>query len=342
MSALVATILVVLIGSGLCSGSEIALLSVPSVRARQLAEAGGKRALALREIKEHIARPIAAIVVLNNVFNIVGSIAVGTTATAVFGQRWVGVVSGVLTFLIIVFAEIAPKTLGERYSEPVALWAALPVRALTLVLTPLVVVLEVLMRPLTRGERMPTTNEAEIRLLASIGRSEGVIEEHEVEMIQRVFQLNDHVARDLMTPRTMVTWLDADRRLADARDEILASEHSRIVVAEGDLDRIVGVALKHDLVSALLEGLDTTVGERARPVQAVPWLVRADKLLQQFRHEREHLVFVVDEHGGTLGVVTLEDVVEVLTGPIFDETDHRADLRDFARARARHGSRPST
>jgi CBS domain containing-hemolysin-like protein len=335
MGTLVGTVLVVLIGSGLCSGSEIALLSVPAVRARQLAEDGGKRARALLAIKQHIARPIAAIVVLNNVFNIVGSIAVGSVAIAVYGERWVGVVSGVLTFLIILFSEIAPKTLGERYAEPVALWVAVPVRALTTLLTPLVVVFEVLMRPLTRGERAPSISEAEIRLLAGIGRSEGVIEEDELEMIQRVFQLNDRLARDLMTPRTAVTWLDADRQLGDAADDILASEHSRIVIAEGDLDRTVGVVFKHDLLAALLRDPGTaTFAEYARSVEAVPWLVRADDLLLRFRHQREHLALVIDEYGGTMGVVTLEDVIEVLTGPIIDETDRRPDLRDYARARA--------
>jgi CBS domain containing-hemolysin-like protein len=335
MGTLVGTVLVVLIGSGLCSGSEIALLSVPAVRARQLAEDGGKRARALMAIKQHIARPVAAIVVLNNVFNIVGSIAVGSLAISVYGERWVGVVSGVLTFLIILFAEIAPKTLGERYAEPIALWVAVPVRALTTLLTPLVVVFEVLMRPLTRGERAPSISEAEIRLLAGIGRSEGVIEDDELEMIQRVFQLNDLSARDLMTPRTAVTWLDADLQLSDAADAILASEHSRIVIAEGDLDRTVGVAFKHDLLAALLRDPGVaTLADNARPVEAVPWLVAADDLLERFRHHREHLVIVIDEYGGTMGVVTLEDVIEVLTGPIIDETDRRPDLRHYARARA--------
>jgi CBS domain containing-hemolysin-like protein len=342
LGTLIVSVLVVLIGSGLCSGTETALLSVPSVRARQLAEHGGNRARALLAIKQHIARPIAAIVVLNNVFNIVGSIVVGAVATTTFGSQWVGVVSGVLTFLIILFAEILPKTLGERYAEQVALGVAIPIRGLTTLLTPIVVLLEVLMRPLTRGDRGPSTNEAEIRLLAGIGRAEGVIEDDEVEMIQRVFQLNDRMARELMSPRIAVTWLDADTPVAEARADILASEHTRILVASGDLDNVVGIALKHELLAALLDDATATVGQLARPVEAVPWLARADDLLRQFRHGREHLVLVIDEYGGMLGVVTLEDVVEVLTGPIVDETDRRADLRDYARTRARQRIHPRT
>jgi len=339
MTLLVTSILTVIVGSALCSGSETALLSVPVVRARQLAESGGTRERALLAIEQDLARPISAIVVMNNVFNIVGSIFVGNVAAHAFGSAWVGVISGVLTFLVILFGEIMPKTLCERHAERVAVWVALPVRALTTALTPLVVVFETLMRPVTRGERPQSTNEAEIRLLARIGRVEGIIEEDEAEMIQRVFQLNDRSARELMTPRTAVTWLEAQRPIAEAREDILASEHSRILVAEGHLDRVVGVALKHDLLAALLDdAAGTTVGLRARPVHVVPWLARADDLLELFRNRREHLMVVADEHGGVMGVVTLEDVIEVITGEIVDETDRRPDLRKYARSRRRtHG-----
>lgn len=340
MGTLTAAILVVLVGSALCSGSEVALLTVSPVRVRQLAEAGGRRAQALARIKEHIARPIAAIVVLNNIFNIVGSIWVGTVAAREFGESWVGVVSGVLTFLVILFAEIMPKTLAERHAQAVALAVAVPVRWLTTLLTPLVWLFDTLMRPLTRGERAPSTNEAEIRLLARIGRSEGVIEDDELVMLQRVFQLNDRTARDLMTPRTAVTWLDAGISLAAARPDILDSEHSRILVADGDLDQVVGLAFRTDLLRALLEEDDhITIGQIATEVDAVPWLARADELLERFRRQRAHLALVVDEYGGTLGVVSLEDVIEVLTGPIVDETDRRPDLRRYARARARRALR---
>lgn len=335
MLTLAATVLVVLIGSALCSGTETALLSINDVRAQQLAESGSRRARTLAHVKANLARPISAIVVLNNIFNIVGSIAVGRVAANEFGDAWVGVVSGVLTFLVILFAEILPKTLAERYAERVSLWVAIPVRALTTVLTPLVVLFEWVMSPLTRGDRAPSTNEAEIRLLADMGRTEGMLEHDEVEMIKRVFQLNDRIADELMTPRTAVTWIDGSRTIQAAREEILASEHSRIVVADGDLDHVTGVALKDELLVALLDPSDATVGSLVREVDAVPWLIPADELLQRFRDRQEHLVIVVDEYGGTSGVVTLEDVIEVLTGPIVDETDRRADLRGYARARAR-------
>jgi CBS domain containing-hemolysin-like protein len=337
MGVLAATVLVVLLGSGLCSGSEAALLSVSEIRARQLAEDGSRRGRALLAIKQRIGRPLAAIVVLNNVFNIVGSITVGAVAAAVLGQAWVGVVSAILTFLVILFSEILPKTLAERHAEQVSLWVALPIRGLTALLTPLVVLFELLMRPVTRGPRPPTTSEREIRLLAHIGRREGLIEADEAEMIQRVFQLNDLAAKELMTPRTGVSWLDADKPVAAVKAEILAAPHSRIVVAEGDLDRVVGIALKHELLTALLEGTGTAVRDHVRPVEAVPWLLRADDLLERFHRLRARLLLVLDEHGGTMGVVTLEDVLGVLAGEFPDEADPQVQERDRrARRRRRH------
>jgi Mg2+/Co2+ transporter CorB len=178
MGALIAAVLVVLIGSALCSGTETALLSVPEIRVRQLADDGGRSARALVGIKQRIARPISAIVVLNNIFNIVGSIAVGTIAADVFGDRWVGVVSGVLTFLVILFAEIMPKTLGERYAERASLAVAIPVRWLTAVMTPLVVVLEVAHAPAHQGRaRAIDQRGGDPHPRPSGARSEGVLED---------------------------------------------------------------------------------------------------------------------------------------------------------------------
>lgn len=331
MVTLTLAVLGVLLGSALCSASEIALLTVAPVRAQQLAAAGGRRARALLTVRGNVARPIVAIVIVNNVCNIGGSIAVGMLATQHFGERSVGVVSAALTFLIVLFAEIAPKTFAERHAERVALAVALPVKAGTTLLLPMVVLFETLMRPMTGGDRGPTTNEDEIQLLAGIGHQEGVIEQDELEMLRQVFELNDHLAEQLMTPRTAVTWLDASRSLTEATADILASEHSRIVVADGGLDAVVGVALKHELLAGLLSDPGRTVGSFAREVVAVPGLVRADDLLRTFRQSRRHLAVVVDEWGGTAGVVTLEDVVEVLTGPVVDETDRRPDLRSHAR-----------
>lgn len=331
-------VLAVLSASAACSCSEVALFSVPALKVRQLAQSGRPAALALLKIRQNMARPIATIVVLNNIANIVGSIVVATVATRMLGDRWLGLISGVLTLLIIVGGEIVPKTLGERYAEPVALAVAQPVTLLTLLLTPLTWLVLQLTAPFTRGRSSFTTNEDEIRLLTEIGGEEGMIEARESEMIQRVFTLNDMPAWELMTPRVALTYLDDDLTLDEARAEIIASPHSRIIVMGEDVDDVIGIALKDELLTALVEGQGSRpVRDFVREVDFLPESVHADKLLRYFQDSHRHLAVVVDEYGGVEGVVTLEDVLETLTGEIVDETDRTADMRAAARQRALGG-----
>jgi CBS domain containing-hemolysin-like protein len=334
MTELLIAVLVVILGSALCSGTEAALFSVPVIKVRQLAASGTPAARVLLQIRENMSRPIATIVVLNNVFNIVGSIVVGGIAAVVLGDQWLGVFSALLTLAVIIGSEIIPKTLGERYAEPISLAAARPVMGLTLLMLPIVWTIERIVSPITRGPPRSATNEAEIQLLAQIGQQEGSIERDEAALIQRVFRLNDVTAGSLMTPRVGITYLHGDERLGEASPRIMESPHSRILVIGDSIDDILGVALKDQLLIALIE--DKThmlVSEYAKPPHFVPDMVKADKLLATFQGRQEHLAVVVDEFGGVAGVVTLEDVLEVLTGDIMDETDQVANLQEWARQR---------
>ena len=332
MLALIIVVTVVLFGSAFCSGTETALLSISPIKVRQLAQSKRPAALALAGIRLRINRPIATIVILNNIFNIVGSIMIGSLTSKVLDDAWLGVVSGVLTFLIIVFGEIVPKTLCQLYAEPVCLFVAIPVKFLTIIFTPLVWLVENVTSPFVRGKNIPTTNEAEIKFLTNIGFQEGVIEDDEAEMIQRVFQLNDLNASDLMSPRIIVTYLKGDRTLTECQSEIIKSQHTRILVIGETIDDVTGLVLKDELLTATIEGNgDRQINTLQRTVHFVPETNRADKLLKVFQENREHLAVVLDEYGGMAGVVTLEDVLEVLTGEIVDETDRNVDLQEIAR-----------
>ncbi|NEP16798.1 MAG: HlyC/CorC family transporter [Leptolyngbya sp. SIO4C1] len=336
MIELAIAVLVVLFGSALCSGTEAALLSIPLLKARQIAHNRNPAAIALLAIRERVNRPIATIVILNNIFNIVGSIVIGRIAASVFGDAMLGIFSAVLTFLIILFAEIVPKTLGERYAERIGLLVALPVRTLTLICTPIILMLERLTAPLVEGNQRPITNEAEIKLLAMLGYQEGLIEDDEAEMIQKVFRLNDMSAADIMTPRVAITFLYGEDILADVQKEVINSQHTRIIIIGEDLDHVLGVALKAELLAGLVQGNgQAQVQTFMRQARYVPETERADRLLKTFQTAREHLMIVVDEYGGVSGVVTLEDVLEVLTGEIVDETDRNVDLQALARQRRR-------
>ncbi|MEA5596795.1 hemolysin family protein [Rivularia sp. UHCC 0363] len=332
MLQLILVVILVISGSAVCSGIEASLFSVSTLKVRQLAQSKNPSAIALLAIRENMNRPIATIVVLNNVFNIVGSILTGNIARTVLGDVWLGVFSGILTFLIIIFAEIVPKTIGERYAEPIALFIALPIAALTLIFTPLVWVLENVTAPFTKGKKQPTTNKAEIMLLADIAHQEGIIERDEAQMIQRVFQLNELTAADLMTPRTILTYLRGNLTLEEAKTDIIASQHTRIIVINETIDEVIGVALKQNLLTAMVEGRKTQkIGTLTRKVGFVPETIRADRLMRNFLEAREHLAVVVDEYGNVSGVITLEDVLEVITGEIVDETDKTIDLQAIAR-----------
>jgi CBS domain containing-hemolysin-like protein len=334
MFELVTAVLVIIVGSALCSGSEAALFSVPIVKVRQLAEADVPAAHTLLRIRENMSRPIATIVILNNVFNIVGSIAVGTIAAHQLGSDWMGIFSALLTLAVIIGSEIVPKTIGERFADTIALFIARPVALLTMLMLPLVWSIERLVSPITRGPIRPVTNEAEIQLLAQIGQQEGSIQGDEALLIQRAFRLNDLTAGMVMTPRVILTYVTANLTLAEARQRIIESSHSRILVIGDSIDDVKGLIFKTEFLLALVEGRDEQpLTCLLRDVQFVPETVRTDKLLTLFQESHEHLAVVVDEFGGVAGVVTLEDVLEVLTGEIVDETDRVADMQEWARQR---------
>ena len=335
MLMLLIAIGVVLLSSAICSGSEAALFSVPIVKVRRMVQSNRPGAQTLLSIREQMNRPIATIVILNNIANIVGTSVVVIVATNVLGNQWVGLVSGILTFLVILFSEIIPKTVGERYSEQIAVIIARPVAGLTRILTPLVWCIEKITNPLTAGGNSFTTDEAEIKLLAKMGQEAGTIEDDEFEMLRKIFDLNDMTAADLMTPRVVMTYLKSDLTLAEAKEDILNSPHSRIIVIGETPDQVIGVALKTELLAGIIEGeLDQSISNFTHKVHFVLGRKRANQLLSIFQQTRQHLAVVVDEYGGVSGVVTLEDVLEVLTGPLVDETDTVVDMQEFARTQS--------
>lgn len=335
MIQLAIVVLIIIIGSAVCSGAEAALLSVPLLKAKQLTQTRpSPSAIALLSIRQRISRPLATIVVLNNIFNIVGSLIVGRLAAVQLDSVGLGIFSAALTFCIILFGEILPKTIGERYAETIGLLVAIPVRAITLVFAPVIWLLEHITAPLTKGSKGPITDEAEIKLLTMLGYQEGLIEDDEAEMIDRVFRLNDLKAADIMTPRVAITFISGEAVLQEIQGEIISSQHTRILVIGENLDHVVGVALKAELLTALVQGHgEAKIKDIMRQVHYVPDTERTDRLIKTFQSLREHLMVVVDEYGGVSGVVTLEDTLEVLTGEIVDETDRNVDLQAFARQR---------
>ena len=314
-------VLVVLLGSALCSGVEAALLTVSPIRVHELAArerpvAGARR---LAQLRKRLGRTLSALVIANNGFNIFGSLMLGGYAAWVFEQRDISgaalpVFSVGLTVLVILLGEILPKALGSRLALPVALASAPLLHWLGLALRPLVLLLE-RMLPAITAEAELSTNEEEIRLLARLGSQKGEIEADEAAMIGKVFQLNDLTARDLMTPRVAAPTLDGGLSIEAQRAQLMSNNDPWWVVLGDQVDKVLGVASRERVLTALLEnrGLLTPV-DLCEPVEYVPEMIRADRLLTGFRRDSSGVRVVVDELGGFVGVIGAESVLAVLAG----------------------------
>ena len=314
-------VLVVLLGSALCSGVEAALLTVNPIRVHELAArerpvAGARR---LAQLRKRLGRTLSALVIANNGFNIFGSLMLGGYAAWVFEQRNISgaalpVFSVGLTVLVILLGEILPKALGSRLALPVALASAPLLHWLGLALRPLVLLLE-RMLPAITAEAELSTNEEEIRLLARLGSQKGEIEADEAAMIGKVFQLNDLTARDLMTPRVAAPTLDGGLSIEAQRAQLMSNNDPWWVVLGDQVDKVLGVASRERVLTALLEnrGLLTPV-DLCEPVEYVPEMIRADRLLTGFRRDSSGVRVVVDEFGGFVGVIGAESVLAVLAG----------------------------
>jgi CBS domain containing-hemolysin-like protein len=324
--------LVIICLSFLASSMEAALFSVTPLQVERMVKselAGSRR---LQNNKEHISDSIIAIVILNNLSNIAGSIGLGALAVEIFGQLWVGVFSAVLTFIIIILGEVVPKTIGERHAASYARHTSHAVMFLRILLYPVIWMIRLFTRPETTGNARNTITEEEIALLAGMSHRHGNILAIENKLIRNALNLDTVLARDIMTPRTVVFALQASNSLTECSDELYTAPVSRIPVYDEDLDDIRGIVHLRTLLTALAKGKgERTLREYMEDVSFVPDTARANVLLRDFQKNREHLAVVVDEHGGMAGVITLEDILEQLVGEIVDEHDRDVDLRLKAR-----------
>lgn len=310
-----------LVGSFLCSGVEAALLTVNPVKVHELSgrERPPSGARQLERLRLRLGRTLAVLVIANNVFNIFGSLMVGGFAAEVFSRHGIGGValplfSVGLTVLVILLGEILPKAIGSRLALPVALSSAPAVGLVVRLMTPLVLLLERLLPAIT-AENEISTDEDEIRLLARLGSQKGQIEADEAAMIAKVFQLNDLTARDLMVPRVAAPTLEAVATLAAQHAVLLRQKAPWWVVLGEEVDEVLGVASRERLLTLLLEGQgEARVAEVMDPVEFVPEMIRADRLLTSFRRNGSGVRVVVDEFGGFVGVVGPEAVLAVLAG----------------------------
>ncbi|MGQ0810733.1 MAG: hemolysin family protein [Nitrospiraceae bacterium] len=315
--------------SAVISAAEIGFFSVNETRLKALSAAGGKRAKVALYLRGNPQRLLSTIMIGDNLVN-AGAASFATIITInLFGSDALAVAIGILTFVLMIFGDVVPKTLAAKHAVPVVLTMAYPVFAIQWLLHPILLVLEPMIEKITGGKGLtvPFVTEEELKIMLDVGGKSGMIQSEEVKMIKNVFQLKDITAEDAMTPRIYVFALDGHQPLKDAQDQLFKSKYSRIPLYDGTLDNISGILYKTKALTELAQGNDQVrLKEIANQALFVPRGKTADDLMKQFQEEKRHMAIVVNEFGGVMGLVTLEDLLEEVVGEIMDETDISQEL----------------
>jgi CBS domain containing-hemolysin-like protein len=327
--------------SFLCSIMEAVLLSVTPSYIALHEQRGGRTAERLRSLKDDIDRPLAAILSLNTIAHTVGAMGAGAQAAIVFGQAYLGIISGILTLLILVLSEIIPKTLGALYWRAMVPAVVGLLWPLMWLLWPLVKLSELITGVLSRGRTESSVSREEVAAMAELGTREGVIEEGESRILTHLFRFGSQRAGDIMTPRTVMFTLQEEATVADAMAGAAEIPFSRIPVYGANLDDVTGFVLKDEiLLEAARDHTQKILREIKRDLMVVPETMPLPDLFERMLGQPAHIALVVDEYGGTAGLITLEDLVETVLGlEIVDEVDTTEDMQAFARQQWRRRAR---
>lgn len=319
--------------SFICSILEAVLLSVSDAYIARLEFEGQPHGSALRDMKEDIDRPLATILSLNTIAHTVGAAGVGAQAQVVFGSAYLGVISGVLTFLILVFSEIIPKTLGARFWRQLAYVSVKTLQVLMVVLAPLVWFCKQITNLLGEQDHSISFSKEEFAAMADRGAEQGIFAENEVSAVKNLVFFESLAARDVMTPRTVVAGISSESKVKDylANHEELA--FSRLPVYHEHKEDIQGFALRSDILMAAAQGKhDVAISEFRRDLLVVPDKTTLKEVFEKLVQRKEQIAALVDEYGGFTGVVTIEDIVETLLGlEIMDEDDKVEDMQHLAK-----------
>ena len=316
----IVVLIVLLLLSGFFSSAETALFSISKVKAIHIAKQKGKTNELIKKMKDNPHRLLSTILIGNNVVN-VGASAIATAITMkLVSSNAVGIATGIMTFLILIFGEIFPKSIATRNNILIARMVIYPIYWCTILFYPMIKFLDFI--PILTGKikKKPVITEKELLTFVEVVEEEGEIKEEEKLLIHNIFEFDDTNASEIMTPRADMFVIDADEELK--MEEIVKSGFTRIPVIDGDIDHVIGILNVKDL---LLHRATCDDAIDVRKIMREPYFVpenkKLDNLLQQFKKRKQHMAIVVDEHGGVSGLITLEDALEEIVGEIVDETD---------------------
>jgi len=313
-------LIVLLLLSGFFSSAETALFSISRTKARHIAKQKGKSFKLIKHMKDDPNKLLSTVLIGNNLVN-VGASALATSVTInTFQSYAVGITTGIMTFLILVFGEVLPKSVAIQNNVLIARIVIYPIYLFSIIFFPVVIFLNFLTKITGRIKKTPTVTEEELMTFVEVVEEEGEIKEEEKELIHKIFEFDDTNASEIMTPRADMFVVDADEELR--LEDIINSGYTRIPVIQNKVDNVIGIINIKDL---FLHQIRSDAKVDIRAIMTKPYFVpenkKLDKLLHQFKKRKHHIAIVVDEHGGVSGLITLEDALEEIFGEIRDETD---------------------
>lgn len=335
MTLLLFYLFLALIVSFICSIMEAVLLSTPNSYLIVKEEKGNLWAKSFLELKNNIDKPLSAILSMNTVAHTVGAAGVGAQAVVVFGDKYFGVVSAILTILILVLTEIIPKTIGARYWRKLTRVSSSVINVMIIITYPLVLVSALITKAISKNQQIQSTSREEIAALASIGTDEGVFSDKEHKIIQNLLKLKNVKVTEIMTPRVVVAVADEKLSLADFLKNKDYLKYSRIPIFSENDENITGYVFRQTVFEKLAEDQhELKLRDIKREIVVVPDTIVLFVLWEKLLEKKEHIALIVDEYGGLDGIVTMEDIIETLLGlEIIDEKDTITDMQKFARER---------
>jgi putative hemolysin len=316
--------IICLLLSGFFSGSEVALISITRAKVRALLSQGRKGAEALDALKKSTDHILITILIGNNVVNVAAASLATAIAIGYYGDAGVGIATGVVVFLMLVFGEIGPKMYASRNTENLALRVSRPILIFSKVLYPLLWVFDHLKQRFAFGPGLtePVITEEEIKEWIDVGEEEGTIEQEEREMLYSVLRFGDTTVREVMTPRVDVIMIEDQNSLENALALFNETGFSRIPVYHEHIDNVVGLLNVKDVFATVFrQRTDVSIRDLAYEPYFIPESKKIDELLKELQVKKQHMAVVLDEYGSFVGIVTVEDMLEELVGEIMDEFD---------------------
>lgn len=332
-------IVILLMLSAFFSSSETALTTVSRIKLRSLADEGNRRAKKVLKITGNPSKLLSAILVGNNIVNISASALTTTFCTSVFGSKYIGIATGALTFLVLIFGEISPKTLATQYALQLSMVVAYPISWLMTILTPVIFLLNIITSGIFRlfhvdpSARKASITEAELRTIVNVSHEEGVIEPEEKFMISNVVDFGDALSKDIMIPRADVIVADVNSTYEELVDIFKSETYTRIPIYEDSKENIIGILNIKDLFF-YRELLDIRYFD-LRSILRKPLFVyeyqKTSQIFAEMKTSADSMAIVLDEYGQASGIITMEDLVEEIVGDIRDEYDENENdlIRDL-------------